>query len=554
MSTLTYLTDDNVVADRELPDREALTTFWENPEAVLDTIYGPTRRIIGATPAHNHDQDGGESLLLPIVEHSFGSYNQLNEEGVGIPLGRPSTGTFAPVTTNGVTDKTGAKRIYCVGAVLPGGVLGVKVSVTTWHAAAGASTTLTVAIRHLSSVNYKLGIAPEECSADISFTTVGANQWVYRTAEIADLSILGDPTRNREVEISLWLTSDVHAVRLQRVWRFGVRPRYFTPRARRITSKDLTYPQLAARELKTGLGGFGGTLAGKLKEIFNALNRGLWGYTPGLLLDGTPDQRRRYLEEVTACHKHFGMIVPDGSGGVYSDGACLTDAQSFGFVMFLGETEAPPNNTTPPVFDHRPNQGSYLHFSADLSAGWLHYHFRRSIPAGCGALVLRVAVFLGSEDGLIAPEMFDKTLRLLVNVEATPVDGGDSIVTRVFCGPFSSILDSSSDDYRFCELEAEDDVAYVSNAALVAQGAKAWNRGAEVTGLGQVLSVLNTGLCRVSKEILAKLTYPPLYSEDTYRETGDYDVKLRCKLIDSAGLAVGEPSCQWILCQSAPGY
>lgn len=549
MSELTHLDETNLEAGRLLPDTEALTTFWLNPRAVLDLVYGVDRQIEGAAPAHDHAQDGGESLSLPIIAHSFGVYVQ-NDYKMGIPLGIAAVSSFALVTTNGIEDRTGAKRLWCAVATLPGGCLGVRVNLAEWHALAGRVVQVTLAIRSLSSVNYKLGVAPEEQRADIAYTTVGAATWGDHSAELADLSSLGDPTLDREVEVSLWQTGDLTGTSEHRLLELSVIPRYFTTAARAATSNDLAFPQFSAKELKSGVGTFGAQLAAKVKEIFNSLNRGLWGGTPGLLLDLTPDLRRRYRESVGAAHQHLGVLVPDGSGGVFSDGAALKDTQALGFLTYLGET-LPLVAGVAPTFDARPNQGAFLHFTNDLSVGWMRYQFRRSIPAGVGSLSFR----FGAQPGFFynAPS-FDTTQKLLVSIAITPVLGGSDIVTRLFSGPYASPLDPSEVDFGYVEVEPVDDAAYLPNAVLLPAGKKGWNRGVERTEAERAAMQMNSVIYRVSEMVTAQLTYPPSRATEIAHETTDYDVKIRFKMINSAGSCDSEAGLLWLKCETSPGY
>ncbi len=549
MSDLVYLTDADLAADVELEETVALEVFWTNPQAVRDLIYGPTRAIIGAAPAHDHDEDGGESLLLPILSHSWGTYTS-NPDGVGILLGYPETGTFAPVTTNGVVDKSTAKRLYCAAVILPGGVLGVRISIQEYHQTAATGATLAFVFRSLSSVNYKRGVSATEVEVEMTYLGTNNDEVEYHAVTLDDLSDLGDPAFDREVEFSVWLCSDVGSVDKLRLLDVEILPRLFTAKARQATTRDIGTPQLSAREVKGGLGTFSGQLAAKIREIYNGLNHSLWGTSPGLLPNLQLDRRRRFRESIIECHGHQGVLTPDFFGGLYSDGACLKDAQSFGYLTYLGEVVPFPLDA-PPAMDTRPNQGSFLHFTDDLSVGWMHYGFRRSIPAGLGELCFRLGAHRGTQDSLA----FDMTQTLLMSISITLVGGGSDIVTRLSSGPYVSPLDPTQEDYGFVEVAHQEDDAFLSNQSLLDAGLKGWNGGAEKTATELEAAQMNSKVYRVSELIRAQITYPVSRPGEVYHATGDYDVRIRFKMRSVAtGLCDDEAGILWLLCYSAPGY
>lgn len=550
MSTIKYLEDSILVAGREPQDSEALTLLSENPEAALDLIYGP-RRIVGAVPPHDHEEDGGESLLLPILSHSWGSYTQSSIRQMGCPLPIPSGPSYESTTEEGIFDATRGKRLLCCAGVIPGGVSQLRITLVERATNSGLFAGLAFTIRHLSSVNYRLSVAPEEVRADLSYITDSAPVRVH-TVDVSDLTSLGDVTLDREVEFALWITSDLSNSLgdLHLLLHWEVRALAFTDRSREIAKGDRAFPQIAARELKSGYGLLGEPLANKIKETYNGLNVALWGNTPGLAYEGTPDRRRRYRESVETCHQHLGVLVPTEEGRVYSDGACLKDTQSFAYVTYLGET-LPITAGNPVVADSRPNQGAFLHFTEDLSVGHVRYNFRRSIPAGCGALVFRFGLHPGRE---AANGVFDTSQGLYVSIEITPIGGGASIVHRLSSAPFFSPLDATQDDFGYVEVLPQDDVGYVSTGSLVLHGRKAWNRGAEITQSEQEAAQLNSVLYRVSRPVIAQLTYPPARPTDPYRETQDYDVKVRFQVRKQDLTVDSEAGCVWMMCYSEPGY
>jgi len=559
-NTITYLDDDYLDPDRELPDEEAQEMFLGNPEALLDLIYGPTRRIQGAIAPHDHEEDGGEFLLKPIIAHSFGHWQSSRPDkpyaGLGLVLPRPSsTLSYATSSVNGITDRTAAKRLWCAGALIPGGVAGVRVQIVEWHDPAGVACALTVALRGLASVNHKLGAALDEVLVDVTYTTVGASTWSLQTALIEDIGALGDVALDREVEVSLWLSCDLDTSLRLRVVSLEILPIYLAAGARTATARDLAMPAFAARELKADVGVFSAQLAAKIRESYNNLNRALWGYTPGLLNDLTPDRRRRYRETITEPHQHRGLIVPD-DGDVYSDGACLRDAQSFGFVHSIGiDFSLAEDGTNIPYAGDHPQGGLFSRISND---NW-HFRFRRSIPAGCGALVMRACFSPNFET--VDDENANETL--FIKITAIPVDGSGDIVSRVFCGPFAQAMESTSVDYGYCELRPEDDPAYLSNSELDSQFRKGWNRTAEVDADTQsALYLLEpdlnersyAALGRVSKPILVALSYPPLRPSEDEHVTTDYSVSIYLYVRRNSTTLNSAGDLKWLLCYTATGY
>jgi len=548
-ATLTFINTTDLESGVELMDTVLKLHHNDNPNVVRLLTYG-TRTIDNAAPAHDHEEDGGESLVWPIVSRSFGTYYQ-NISMVGIPLGPPVTGSFEETTSQGIVDKTTAKRLDCVGAVIPGGVKTLRISLSEYHESAGLDTQVTFTIRRLNSVNFKRGVAPEEVSADLSYTTVGVAAMSNHSVEVSDLSSLGDPTLDREVEIAVWLTSDVSATEEQRLLDWEVIALTLTAKARKRRQSDPVYPTLSTKELKGGVAIIGSQMAAKIKAISNGLNVGVWGSTPGLLPNGQPDRRRRYRETITAAHTHEGAFCPTATPGeILGKGACLKDTQSFAYLAGLDET-LPLVAATPPTLGSKPNQGAFLHKASSTASGWIQYNLRRSIPAGCGALVLRVGVHAGYT---FAARSYDTSSTLLMSISVMKVGTSDEIVTRLFCGEFASPVDDRDADFGFVELVPEDDVAHRPNRSLFWQGLKPWNHGAERTA-GELSALkVNEVLYRVSKPIRVQLTYPPERASETYHETADYDVRCRFLMRNASGNLDTQAGCLWLMCSAAKGY
>ena len=553
MSTIKRYDLSYLAADTSLLDTVALEVLWENPAAILDLIYGPGRSVVGSCVPHDHAEDGGESLLYPIANHSFGTYTNDSGSRLGIPIGPPVSGSFAPVTlASGVVDRSGAKRLYCEGVTIPGGVSSLRVDLVEFHESDGKRYSLASCFRPLQSVNFKLGVTPDEVITEYEHATTGAATFGLISWQVTDLSDLGDATLDREVEFSLWLIDDLDndVTEEHELCEVTVVPLGFTTQAREATATDPLQPQIAVRELKAGLGTISGPLASKIRETYNGLNIALWGKTPGLLDQSTPDRRRRYREPIDRAHTHQGLLVPTANGGVFSDGAAPRDAQSMGYVGGLGEGGIFVAGETV-LLGSAPNLGALVHFTPDLSSAWVRFEFRRSIPAGVGALVFR----FGAQPGPTQlPASFDSSQRLLVSIAITPCNSFGDIVTRLLCGPYVSPLDSAEEHFGFVEVEPEEDGAYLSNDALLSAGKKGWNRSVEITAAEQEAAQMNGTIYRVSAPVTAQLTYPPERSGEAWRPTQDCDIKIRFKMINSAGVADAGAGLLWLKCENAPGY
>jgi len=550
MSTIRKIDNTYKAPGSALPEAKGLILLDTQVEAMLDLIYGSTTRPQGIAPGHDHQEDGGESLKRPILSHSFGQHVKGDGTTVrGLPLGRPSTGSpsFAPVVIDGVSDPSNAPRLYHSLVMIPGGVKGVRVSLVVANTTAGASYTLAAVFRGLGEVNFKLGRATAEVRGDFTITRSGAgsNALYHFAIEIPDLSELGDQSQDQELEFSLWLTSDaVTTLYTDMLCHVEILPSVFTG-ARQPRADDRQQPKFAVREIQTGVGIFSPILGQKLKTIYNNLNRALWGSSPGLLPDGSPDVRRRYQETIDDCHRHQGIHTPDIDGTVYGDGAVLADHQSFGFVEII-PGEDPTAATC--VRDETPTYGRHLHEVDDLSSGWTTFSFRRSIPSGLGALLFRFGV---------QPGDYTKTATLLAKVSIAPLDDPTAdIVTRTSCKGFLSEIQASHPDYKYCELVPRNDLGFSPNGSLLDAGTKGWNLGSQIAQNQITQQGLNKRLYRISEPLVVKLTYPPLQPLDPRHETADYQITVKFKLRLTSGGAVydTEAFLQWLTCYSMPGF
>lgn len=556
MSTITLLNTASLLGNRQLPQAEALEVYYTTPEAVQDYIASAIRRLIGVAPAHNHEADGGESLYPAIVSVSFDMYRDDNNNFlVGIPIGprgtgngsNPTiTGSFASVTSNGIVDRTNGKKLFCTHAVIPGGVLGVRADVLEYGNGSD-DITFSITIRNLNTVNYKLGVPTNEERLDFSYKAGGS--FSIHFAFNNDLSGLGDPNYDREVEIALWLTCDIPRTNINRILSLAIVPYQFTPAPRAPGPNDLAAPELSVREVYTGIGSFSGNFANKVKEIYNTINRALWGTTPGLLPDLRSDTRRRFKETIEDCHRHMGQLVPDLDGALFADGAVLKDAQQISFIGSLGHSSNGSGISTESVIlDGTPVVGQQLHPSISTTNT---FSFRRSIPAGLGGLVFR----LGIHPGLKALGSYDTTFTLLAEITAVAVDGTTgNIINRLYCGPYTSPLSNTDSDYGFVEVQPKDDEGFVTNKSLFAQGQKGFTLGAEIDLTTQLQTLMNDNLYRVSEPILAQLSYIPLRPDDDRHPTTDYTISIRLKVRNSAGDFDTNSCVLWVGCFSAPGF
>jgi hypothetical protein len=558
MGTILLIDDTYKAPATTISEVKSLALFDTQVLALQDLIYGPSQTPQGISPAHDHQEDGGENLARPILSHSFGQFRTDWTTGHftvrGLPIGVPRTTndpatqkTFEPVVTNGFSDPSGAKKMFGTVVMVPGGCLGVRVSLLMANTNGGTAVTLAGIFRHLQDVNYKLGNSPTEARADITVTRSGAGaDKVYEFyADIADLSQLGDPKLDRELDFSLWLTSDDGFNFFDDlITHVEITPYYFTSQLRSARADDKPQPRLAVREVQKNKGVFSPVLGDKLKKIWNNLAVSLLGASPGLQSNGQPDQTRRYMEILDDCHRHQGIAVPDIDGTVFSDGAVLADYQSFGYIQTLGGDDPTSSDVH---LNSDPVVGRVLHSSATLASGWTQFNFRRSIPSGLGALLMRFGIM---------PNSLTRTATLLVRVTISPAGETSNIVTRTQCGQYLSEDDSSDTDYQYVELVPRADPGYVNNRLLLRANLKGWNRGAEIASNLQTAQGMSSKLVRISEPLIVKLTYPPLQPLDPRHKTGDYDVKVRFKLRLTPGGTVYDSgaACQFISCWSMPGF
>ncbi len=561
MSTIKVIDSTYKVPAYTISEVKSLELFDTQVRALQDLIYGPGRTPLGFTPSHDHQEDGGENLGRPLLSHSFGQFRTdwtVSHFTVrGLPIGPPTftndpatQKTFEPVVTDGFSDPSGAKRLFTALLMIPGGVKSVNVTVTMTNTNAGNDVTLAATLRTLQDVNFKLGKSIAEARTDLTVTRSGAGAdalYVF-TSEMADLSPLGDQTQDREVLFGLWLATDVDfSLFDDLLCHVEVTPYEFTAQPRQARTDDKPLPRVAVREVQKSKGVLGPVLGQKLKNIWNGLNIALLGTTPGLLPNGLPDKDRRYIEILDDCHRHQGVVCPDIDGTVFSDGAVLADYQSFGYVQDLCPSLSQDSGSSV-ILDDEPALGRILHSSASLASGWTQFNFRRSIPAGLGALLMRFGV---------QPNSLLRTATLFVKVSVHPVgEGSTNIVTRTQCGAFLSEDDPSDTDYQYVELIPRNDPGFTGNRALFRSGLKGWNLGSQIASNLQTAQGMMSKLVRISDPLIVKLTYPPQQPLDPRHKTGDYDVKVRFKLRLTAGGSVYDTGarCQFMSCWSMPGF
>jgi len=530
MSTIKDITDSYVTGNVSLSASNARVLFIENPEAIKDLTYGPTRRILNALPPHNHGMDGGESLYEPILSHSFGRYKRsiLSNSDIGIPLG-PLTTAYSS------TDPSTAKKLFSAGVIVPGGVKGVRITIQEYHELQDEVFQISASFRNYSDVNYKYGI-DNEITEDFLFPTVGNNTFGNSSVEITDLSLLGDPTKDRELEFSLWLTNNFTPSISFRLCSVEILPLYFTDSARLPDNNDLLVPSISYRELQASVGVVTPNLMGKVKEIYNNINRGIWGNTPGLLNNNQPDTRINYQSTILGCHKHQGLYCTDIDGNIYSDGACLLNSYSTGYCISIGD-----DNDVLPNLDNTPVLGAYLHTVADLSSGWLNLKFRYSIPNGLGALKFRFGIYNNNND---------TNSTLSANVTVIPInDSTTNIVTGL-----SSRVQKTKTQSAYCELTPVEDDFFESvgirlktnRGSFTLDAALSDNEISELNG--------NSYLYRVTEPLIVNLTHPPTNSQESAHQTTDYMISIKFKLLLDNGDADTTARIQWLNVCSADGY
>lgn len=506
MAGIEKLTGLELEPEQEFSQRLARTLFVSNPAGVKSLVYGD--RVPFAALPHDHGAQGGEAALYPIVAHSFGMYGpSFAAPAEGIPLAAPfGPQSFAPSFGG---DYSKSKRLASFLVVIPGGITRLRVTLCLSQDATGHDVKISAALRPLSSINFRLSDGPFDVISDLDFsgTVIGAEDV---SAEISGFGVLGDATEDRESEFSLWLSSDLDPGYTQRILSVLVVP---LPEeqaaARSARPTDAAAPEISTREIRSGVGVISPSFVRKVSTAHNGLARGLWGRAPGLRADDTFDTRQGLQSVVRDAHRHQGALFSGLGGELVSDGACIKEMHAACLIGSMIE------NPASGLFTGRPSVGVQIHPDVTLATGWLDYRARLSVPAGLGALLVRVSLM---------PVDFDPQMRLFAQVTLSPIAGGESVITSLSCGPF---VDPEGKEV---EVYPEDDPAFVRNGARLRGGLTLW--GADARFGPSVLESrhLDANPLRVSLPIRAVLTNRAANPADPPRETGDFLFSLRLVL------------------------
>jgi hypothetical protein len=515
-------TSDAYVQGGASPDPAKAYELWVlNDEGQRDLIYG-ARPVIGASPPHDHGNNGGEILDYPLASVIVGPQASETAGGtpaVGVPYGILTNTSF-------LTDKGSTKLLAAFPVLLLGGVSAVDVTVVFSYAAGLGNVKFHAQLVPLNRTNYaSQGAGATGVSSTFS---AGAAGYKKTTISAVDLSPLGDSRVDRLVECRIFqaLTSTV-AHRLCSVLvttattSAGRLPGLSDPPRAKLTVMDLLF------------GGITPELTTRIRRIESGHAVGLLGRTPGLHLDNAPDRRRDYEQRVYYPHQHQGAIVPESDGTFFSDGACLRRPLFIAsYARNLGDDGA--SNV-----DALPVRGLKVHPAGTLGSTWLHLKFYCSIPAGLGALELYFAM---------QPATTDAKTECRVHVDVRPVGNlgaSASIVSSVRSGTgFRAPSTLDSNGYFICEVDPLDNDAFaVNNSRRNRSGTSKglWTLDAQLSAADTPAGILRDTPARVSQPILVSLDHKGVRSTDPFRDTGGYVVFVRVELktIDSGNYDAG---------------
>jgi hypothetical protein len=536
MATLKKIPDAYLTPARQLPEQELADMMVSNPEAARLLTYG-TRQPQNADPPHDHAQEGGEVLIYhPACRLTFGPepFAAGSMQGVVIDGGVLVDGQFT-------FDVALGPRILASGAVfLPGGTQRLEgyllVEVDQFEA-----MTLYVSLRPYNQLNKKFDTL-DHPSVQLTFTPATAQH--TEALVFADLSTLGDVRYDREYELVIWQAYRPNAPvtfgeRVVAVYLDAGVAATVHAGARVVTRLDLQRQSVSYADVKSGAI-LGQDVGRKMRSTHNALLRGMIGRAPGLLnSDDASDLLRPYTQEVHCAHQHQGIDVPDGCGGYWSDGAVIRDtlfSESFAHRVIV---------TSPPV----PNQdykGRKIHSSGALDATWVQLEYRASIPAGLGAIDVRLCVESGSSR---------VETRLLVHADVRGQDGV-SICKGITSGVHRHANTLDATGLFVCEVDPLDNDAMEPGRKRKLGRKGLWTKEARrFNGLSPRPGVRNTAH-QISEVVRLLLTHPKLDPADSRHQTADYRVLLRLELQITGAATVVDPGAElrWVLGVSSRGF
>lgn len=512
MSTIKKIADASIAPST--PSAEVLYNLWQtNDQGLRDEIYGPDRAIAGATPGHNHGEQGGEILVddRPLVSVAFGPFN--SESAANSPQVGTCYGILNDTTSTFLFEDGSSKLLAAVPVLIPGGVEEVLVRLSL-YAIGSQSIKFYTQLAPLTQSGYRsLAVGAYETGSTLSFTGTR-----LRKADIThdDLSALGDPTLDRLCELRIYqaLSSTVeHRLCGAAVYATA------TTRARPAMQGDPPQARLVLADIIKGA--ITPELTAKLRQIENGHAIALLGRAPGLHPDGSPDRTRSYLQEIEGVHLHQGPLCPLEEGGSYPDGEILPwPLVTASYPRSQGEDGS--GNA-----DAYQARGLKIHPTDLDAATWLHLRYRCSIPSGLFAVALRFALMPGTSSPAT-------TCRVRVDVRPVGSDSSAaSIVSRVSSGPYAGTA-KDTDGLVVCSVDPIHSDLYVPNRVRQGRGQKLslWSQDARLPESSLPAGAIRDYAYRISEPVVIELTNPLLRDSDAYRPTQDYTLHLRVQLRD----------------------
>jgi hypothetical protein len=527
MPNITPVPSGYITPARGLSAAEVKALFFDNDQGVRLLTYG-ARDPEGASPPHDHEEDGGVLLGYALLEEVYGPQGPEDGSGteqIGIPLGRRASGSHGDIP----------KLVASHPLPLPGGVRNLDVYLLVrWDGTdAGADIALGVAIGTLAMTNYHYGTVdagggtPGQTKKDGVVTTGSAAYGVIVLSfEDGELDQLGDVTRDRVYELRVFQHHDPGVGKVHRLCGI-LAVNGDDPQVRSAYRGEPDRAELVVADFLSGAGVLTPDLALKIKRSENQQAVAILGGAPGLRSDGArADRRRPWTQTITAVHGHTGAFVPLGGGLFKGDGAILRRKQvARCYARNLGDNSSY-------VVDGDPYRGILLHPNGgdELDSEWLELRYRVAVGAGQASIRVRAALQVEADD---------KDTIVILRAVCTPISGGGgTIVTGIRTPTFSAHQVDA--DGALCELAPEDNDAFRAGAP--------WGQWGLLKETEVPAGVETTYPVQISEEAEIFLTHPALRSSDTAHTTGDYELTLRLEVMDKdSGVYDAEARLAWLL-------
>lgn len=513
--TLKKITNAIKAPIRKVWREDLRTLVVDNPAALALWIYG-SRMLGGVTPAHDHADAGAELVRGTLLSVSYGPYQREGTGGASYVRG-------IPLTRNPLTPKLMAPNLV----TLPGGVTRLRGALMVSAGAGAGAPTLTVVLRSVGRANEKINDASASviATADLTWSVLAGYsvlEWSWTKQDLHLAKPLQTSARcefcvyQKTANFSagggvligaeLWSDDDSGSSQVRH-------PAPQDPPASEVTFSEI----LAGKILLT-------QMSRKFKSRWNSLMHGVLGRAPGLSTDAVAlDRTRKWRWRVKGAHRHTGLLVPDSSGGYYSDGAVLRypPKWSASFARQWGEDNSALKNA-----DASQARGEKFHSSGALDATWLQWDSSIDLESGLGALDVSCEVEPGSVDS-------NAVLQLHVGVYREGDAGGTNLVKAVSCDMHRDAgVDAGG--LLICELEPEENESWIANANRRNAGLGVYTLRAKKSAALANAQFESVNAYRVSKIAKVEISHPGYQVDGVARPTGRYVLRVRLSLATSA--------------------